>query len=84
MTSFDLVPTDSKASFYGKCKVIIDEFGTRKLLSYNTFVASISDGGILKITKNKIHLTTTTLRHISAFLKYYQIKAMSKQQILER
>lgn len=83
MKSFQLVPSDSRKSFYNKCRVEIDQNETRNLISYDTNVATISVGGILKITKNENHLTQTTLRHITAFLEYYQIAKMTKSQILD-
>jgi hypothetical protein len=84
MSTFDLVPSNGIKSFGSKCKVVIDENGTRKLISYVTEVATISEGGTLKITKEESHLTKTTLTHINAFLDFYQIGRMTKKEILER
>ena len=80
MKTFELKPIHKK-SFYGKCKVEkIDNKLT--LFSYNTDVAFFDDGKKLWITKNKKHLTATTLRHINAFLVYIGKDTMTKKQII--
>ena len=57
---------DSRASFYGKAKVI-EENGVTKLLSYDTIVAEINKGVL------SIHglYSNTTLRHIREFIKQF-------------
>lgn len=81
MKTFELTPVNGRKSFYGKCKVLETE-NTKTLFSYGTDVATF-DNGILWITKNKNHLTNTTLTHISAFLHYLGLPPMNKKQILK-
>lgn len=61
----DLVPNDSRKSFYGKAKVKTYTDGTRVLQSYNTDVAKIdANGNVIRLWSN---WTATTGRHIKAF-----------------
>ena len=54
---------DSRKSFYGKARIMIDDDGIKYLISYNTRVARIKDGklGIYGF------YSSTTLRHIKEF-----------------
>lgn len=61
----NLVPDDSRKSFYGKAKVKTYTDGTRVLQSYNTDVVKIdADGNIIRLWNG---WSATTGRHISAF-----------------
>lgn len=66
---YDLRPTDSHKSFYGKASVYIDEFGNEFLISYNTLImAKFVDK---KYGDNLVRYwdgwSATTGRHIKAF-----------------
>ena len=61
---------DARKSFYGKAHVIDHENGVLELQSYDTIVARIENG---KVVKNDIGVySTTTNRHIREFLKQYE------------
>lgn len=66
MNIYELTPTNSRKSFYGKAKVIV-EGSTKKLLSYNTLVAEYnSDTKEFKqILEGK--LSNTTNIHLKTF-----------------
>lgn len=75
--NYQLTPKyDSRASFYGKANVEVDDDEIR-LISYTTHVATIKDG---KATIKGTY-STTTLRHIKDFLKQHGFKADTKAQI---
>lgn len=79
MQQYDLIPEyDSRASFYGKARVSVNEHGDRILISYTTKVAAIADG------KAKVYGTysVTTLRHIKEFLLQNGFKADNSKQIM--
>ena len=60
---------DSRASFYGKARVIDYGDGVYELQSYDTIVARVENG---KVTQNDIgKYSVTTNRHIREFLKQY-------------
>lgn len=66
---YDLRPTDSRKSFYGKASVYVDEFGNEFLISYNTLImARFVDK---KYGDNLVRYwddwSATTGRHIKAF-----------------
>ncbi len=67
---------DSRKSFYGKA-IVIEESNKKRLKSYDTIVAEISDG------KAKVFGTysPTTLRHIKEFLYQNGFDADTKKQI---
>jgi len=75
---------DSRASFYGKAHVVVNEFGTeKKLYSYQTHVATIKidiDGDNAEIYGD---YSQTTNRHIKEFLKQNGFKAESTKQIMK-
>jgi len=72
-----LADYDSRASFYGKARVVDD--GERTiLLSYDTEVAYIEHGQAY-VESTYSH---TTLRHIKEFLLQHGFKAENKHQIL--
>jgi hypothetical protein len=78
MVTFELTPTDSRKSFYNKCRVEqIDNIST--LISYSTKVAEYNH-----ITnKMTVHgyYSPTTARHINAFLKCYGFDMCSKKEL---
>ena len=62
---------DSRKSFYGKAKVVV-EGNVLSLYSYNTLVAVIIDG---KVTRADIGVwSTTTNRHIREFIKQFSVE----------
>jgi hypothetical protein len=79
MSISELTPVnDSRASFYGKAKIVnVDK--EIQLHSYDTHVATINNG---KVTVNGTY-STTTLRHIKEFLLQHGFKAENKKQIME-
>lgn len=63
---YDLIPTDSRKSFYGKARVEIGDGGDLTLFSYNQpIVRQYVDGTIKRIYPNKLSLTTA--RHLKSF-----------------
>lgn len=70
MYILELTPQhSSRKSFYGKAKVIIEDDGTLKLLSYDTIVCEID-------TNNNFNMlwdgkSNTTTRHINEFKKQF-------------
>ena len=64
MTSYELMPNDSRKSFYGKA-VVIQRDDLRILLSYGTAVAYIDAAGTFHRTWGG--WSATTSRHIAAF-----------------
>lgn len=79
MKTFELEPTNGRKSFYSKCKVLESNAGISKLISYETEVA------IFDHNKNEVKIfgwfSSTTARHINAFLEFYGFKAMSKAEM---
>lgn len=69
---------DSRKSFYGKAKIVINE-GKTHLISYDTWVARIENG---KAIVTGLY-SATTLRHIKEFLKQNGFKADNGKQIME-
>lgn len=63
---YELTPTDSRASFYGKAKVVIEDDGTEILFSYDTPIISRDTNGNLKRIYDG-EWSQTTGRHIKAF-----------------
>lgn len=61
---YELLPRDSRKSFYGKAKVLIDEKGNEYLQSYETIVMARIDGQIVKLWDG---WSATTGRHIASF-----------------
>ena len=63
--TYELIPHDSRKSFYGKAKVTIDENGTKTLYSYDTpIMQQDASGNYKKLWQG---WTATTGRHIAAF-----------------
>ena len=79
----NLNPNDSHVSFYGKAKVIRDNFGTYYLQSYETIVAVYvdapgnPDNGFHRLWSG---WSATTGRHISAFCSYVGCAQVNKKQ----
>lgn len=69
---------DSRASFYGKARVINND-GDLELVSYNTRVAVIHNDNTASVYGT---YSSTTLRHIKEFLLQNGFKAENKKQIL--
>ena len=65
MKRYELIPTDSHKSFYGKAIVEVDGNGTETLYSYGTKI--ISRGADGKLTRFYEGWTATTGRHIRSF-----------------
>lgn len=65
MKVYELMPNDSRKSFYGKAKIIVDG-NTETLKSYNTLIAekNIDTGEIKRLWCG---WSATTGRHIRAF-----------------
>lgn len=62
---------DSRKSFYGKAKVVV-EGNILSLYSYDTLVAVIIDG---KVTRADIGVhSRTTNRHIREFIKQFSVE----------
>ena len=65
MKIYDLNPTKSHKSFYGKAKIYEDENGNKTLYSYGTKILTITASG--EFIKHWHGWTYTTGRHIAAF-----------------
>lgn len=78
--TFDLQPSDSHKSFYGKAKVQeytdINGINVAQLKSYQTIVAVIENGKDFFRTWSGY--SATTMRHVNAFLDYYGISGGGK------
>jgi hypothetical protein len=73
-------PVDSRKSFYGKAKVIRSPDGNERLQSYSTIVAEY-DHETGKVKVNGWY-STTTARHVNAFLARHGKSQMSKAEML--
>ena len=79
LQEYYLIPRhDSRASFYNKAKVRIND-GDLELISYTTRVAVIHSDDTASVYGS---YSNTTLRHIKEFLRQNGFKAESKAQIL--
>lgn len=65
MYTYNLIPTDSHKSFYGKAIVIVNDDGTRTLISYTTPVLRENTDGTY--TRLWSGWSATTGRHIRSF-----------------
>lgn len=71
MKIFDLPCFDTRASFYGKAKVIEQDNGEKVLQSYNTHIAKITTGGeVVRLWSGN---SQTSSRHFNSFLKFYDL-----------
>lgn len=65
MKTYELTPTDSRKSFYGKAVVEVAADGTETLYSYGTpIIKRTNDGELVKLWDG---WSATTGRHIAAF-----------------
>jgi hypothetical protein len=77
MKIFELQPNSSRKSFYGKCKVIDNEEGKLTLISYTTKIAYyIKNENRVVILEPE--LSSTSRRHLSAFLVYCGFDLLTK------
>lgn len=65
MEIYELTPMDGRKSFYGKCKVIAEDDGTKTLYSYDTPIIRRAPDG--RMTRLWSGWSATTGRHIRAF-----------------
>jgi len=73
IATFDLMPYDSRKSFYGKAKILENiETGDVFLQSYDTIVCGIVNGHFEKYWPG---YSATTMRHINSFIYAYSHKA---------
>lgn len=83
MRMFDLIPVDSRKSFYGKAKVIETNYCNVKqydLMSYNTVVCSYVNGEFIRLWNG---YSATTSRHIDSFRSFLDLPRMSKKEWIE-
>ena len=73
---------DSRVSFYGKAKVIVEN-GATELQSYNTRVARLEDDELTILPGDNFWWSATTGRHINDFVQQLGGKKMTKAQIIE-
>jgi len=66
---------DARKSFYGKAVVIEHDNGDITLTSYDTTVCRIHNGNFERLWDS---YSQTTMRHVNAFLKFYEIKGGGK------
>ena len=60
----ELIPTDSRKSFYGKAKVAVMDDKTEILFSYDTAVLMKRDGQLFRLWDD---FSATTGRHIASY-----------------
>jgi len=77
MNTIELTPVNRK-SFYGKA-VMIDNGDTVELLSYQTKVAEFNKRTNKATVKG--WYSSTTARHINAFLHNFGLERMTKQEM---
>lgn len=65
MHIYELTPTTSQKSFYGKAKVIVSSDGTQSLKSYETIVLKRKPDG--ELVRTWQGWSATTGKHIAAF-----------------
>lgn len=71
---------DSRASFYGKARVVKFKDFSSYLVSYSTIVACITPDGKAHV---KDSYSQTTTRHVKEYLKQSGFKAENLKQILK-
>lgn len=72
---FELMPIDGRKSFYGKATVMQYSDNLAILKSYGTEVAAIKNGKFIRMWSG---YSTTTMRHVNAFLYAYSIPGGGK------
>lgn len=76
MKTFDLpVMSDRAKSFYNKAVVTEHDNGDIELRSYNTIVCRIRNGKFERLWDG---YSATTMRHINAFVDFYEIEGGGK------
>ena len=91
MVQYELSPKYDRAkSFYGKA-VVVEEYNSVSLISYNSCICQISKVGcddvrvkIYNVTDyygNSLTFSNTSLRHLKEFLLQNGLRAESKSQI---
>jgi len=70
---------DSRESFYGKARIIREDNGTERLISYNTEVAVA--------TEDELHIkgewSQTTTRHVKEFMHYLGLEPVPMSECRE-
>lgn len=69
-TCYELIPTTSQKSFYGKARVI-EKNGNKLLQSYNTIVCGIDNGGSFR--RYWAGESATTMKHVNSFLRLFGV-----------
>ena len=77
----NIVPNDSRKSFYGKAWEFTDYNGDTVLVSYTTRVARITPEGKCEV---KGLYSATTTRHIKAWLASHNLPYKDSRDILTR
>ena len=77
----EIVPNDSRKSFYGKAWEFTDYNGDTVLVSYTTRVARITPEGKCEV---KGLYSATTTRHIKSFLTAHGFDYKDSKDILKR
>ena len=67
---FELIPTNSQKSFYGKAQVRITDDGVF-LYSYGTLVCSIDSLGVTH--RHWSGYSATTMKHVNSFIAAYSV-----------
>ena len=76
MKVYDLIPTDSRKSLYGKARVIEKDNGEKVLKSYKTEVCKIkSNGEFVRLWGG---YSATTMRHVNTFVQLFNIAGGGK------
>lgn len=67
MCEVELIPVNGRKSFYGKCRVRVEN-GEKILRSYNMDVCKVDKNG--KFVRMWSGYSATTMNHVNAFLAY--------------
>lgn len=79
-TIYNLEPRfDSRKSFYGKAKVVVEDNGRKILYSYNTPVVKFNVEGVA--LGKYATCSATTLRHVREFLRQEGYPVYSKSEM---
>lgn len=79
MVEYELKPTTQQRSFYKKAFVKEDN-GIATLYSYNTPVATIKNGKLIRLWSG---WSATTSKHVDAFCDYYNLNKVNKKKWME-
>lgn len=83
MKTFYLSPINGRKSFNHKCEVIVTTENNEtisKLKSYDTIVAEYNHN--TNVMRVNGWYSTTTARHINAFLDYYGFNTCTKKELI--